>query len=292
MIPWYLLALGGAVFLALSEVVGKKVLMHEHALEFTMMRSFFIFLSSFVLLPFVRWELITPSVFLLVFIASLIATAGLLYRMKAVRHLEVSYVSPLMNISPLFLLVISFFLLGERLRTAQLLGVFLMMCGAYLLQGHRHQRFLDPFKRMLSSRHVHHLVFALVALSCLQVIEKFAVGVLGLGAPTYLFLVWLLISAEMLVLEWVRFDMGDIRKDLREDGGLVALAGILLFASVLLGLKTLEYAPVSLAIPIRRSSALFSILIGGRMFHEKNLGRKLLAALLMVLGTALIIIAI
>ncbi|RME30735.1 hypothetical protein D6789_04760, partial [Candidatus Woesearchaeota archaeon] len=96
--------------------------------------------------------------------------------------------------------------------------------------------------------------------------------------------------AELLVLEWVRFDMGDLKKDFREDGKWLALAGALFFISILLGLKTLELAPVSLAIPIRRTSALFSIVLGGRMFHEKNIKRKLSAATLMVLGAALIIV--
>lgn len=290
MVPWFIFAFGGALFLALSEVIGKKVLMHEHALEFTMMRSMFIFAASLVLIPFVRWELITPPVFFLIFIASIIATAGLLFRMKAVRHLEVSYVSPLMNISPLFLLIFSFFLLHEQPRMTQIAGVLLTITGTYLLQGHRHKRFLDPLRQMIHSRHVHHLVFALVALSFLQIIDKFSVSKLGLGAPTYLFLVWLLISAELLVLEWVRFDMGDLKKDFREDGKWLALAGALFFISILLGLKTLELAPVSLAIPIRRTSALFSIVLGGRMFHEKNIKRKLSAATLMVLGAALIIV--
>lgn len=289
MIPWYLFALGGALFVSLSEVIGKKVLMHEHALEFTTLRSVFVFISSFILLPFVRWELITAPIFLIIFIASLLGTAGLLYRMKAVRHLEVSYVSPLMNISPIFLLVISFFLLGERVQPLQLVGILLTVTGTYLLQGHRHKGFFEPLLRMVRSAHVHHLIFALIALSFLQVLDKYIVDILGLGTPTYLFLVYLLISAELLVLEWVRFDMGDIKKDFGEDGKYVALAGALFFLSVLFGLKSLELAPVSVAIPIRRTSALFSIIIGGRMFHEKNLRRKLVAAALMVVGALLII---
>lgn len=290
MIPWYLFALGGALFLALSEIAGKKVMLHEHALEFTTMRSLFVLGLNLTLIPFVRWELITPPIILLLYVASLIATAGLLYRMKAVRHLEVSYVAPLMNISPLFLIVLSVFILGEQISALQGLGIFIMLAGAYLLQGaHRHESIFAPLVRMVRSRHVHHLVFAMIALSILAIIDKFSIDNLGLGAATHMFVLWIFIGINLIGLEYLRFGFEDVTKDLPRDGKWIALAAGFFFVSILLGTLTLTLAPVSLAVPIRRTSALFSIIIGGRMFHERHIGRKLVAAILMVIGAALVI---
>lgn len=288
-IPWYVLALGGALFLALSEVVGKKVMFHEHALEFLTMRSSFMLLLVVTLIPFVEWEALTLPIILFIYVISLMLTAALLYRMKALRHLEVSYVGPLMNLSPLLLLVVAFVFLGERITGMQFLGILAMLIGTYTLQGREHGSLLAPLKKMLSSRHVHYLLFAISVLSLTGVLEKYTITFLGVPPLTHLFVVWLCIGANLLVLDWFRFGLEDIRRDARRDAPWVFSSAALFFLSVVFGLLSIAAAPVSLVIPLRRTSALFSITIGGRLFHERNLMRKLVAAGLMVLGTALII---
>ena len=42
--------------------------------------------------------------------------------------------------------------------------------------------------------------------------------------------------------------------------------------------------------PIKHTSTLFTVPIGGRLFGEHNLGQKLIVAAIMVVGAALLII--
>jgi uncharacterized membrane protein len=46
---------------------------------------------------------------------------------------------------------------------------------------------------------------------------------------------------------------------------------------------------ISLVIPIKRLSALFSTVIGGELFHEKYLLRKSIACVVMIIGAVLIV---
>ncbi len=50
-----------------------------------------------------------------------------------------------------------------------------------------------------------------------------------------------------------------------------------------------EAASVALAIAIKRTSVFFAVLIGGGLFKESNLLRKIIATLLLIIGAILII---
>ncbi|MFH1589978.1 MAG: hypothetical protein ABIB43_05410 [archaeon] len=49
-------------------------------------------------------------------------------------------------------------------------------------------------------------------------------------------------------------------------------------------------AAISLIIPIKRTSSLFTTLIGGKLFHEKNLLIKILASIIMIWGVVFILL--
>ncbi|RME52416.1 EamA family transporter [Candidatus Woesearchaeota archaeon] len=292
-LPWYLLALTSAVLIAAATILTKHVLGHEHALEFSSVRALFNTALLLPLVPFLPWQTLTwQSVLLLYFIAVMTA-AGILYRTKAQRHLQVSFTTPLQNFSPLFLLVISFFFLHETTTPLQLIGVFTMLAGAYLLQTTPHQSPLKPIQLFLTSKHVHYIVFAMIVLSLAQAVEKFFFNTfVGTSILLYLFLLWLFITINFLILEYFRFGIKDILPDIEKDWKWFLTIAAINIVSVTISLAAISQpsTKISLFIPVRRTSAFFVVLIGGKLFKEDNIPRKLLASTLMILGSVLIIL--
>jgi uncharacterized membrane protein len=53
-------------------------------------------------------------------------------------------------------------------------------------------------------------------------------------------------------------------------------------------IKAIKIAPVSLVISVKRISVFIAVVIGGKLFNEKNLFRKALATAIMVAGAIMI----
>jgi uncharacterized membrane protein len=49
-------------------------------------------------------------------------------------------------------------------------------------------------------------------------------------------------------------------------------------------------AMIALIIPIRRLSTLFSVIVGGRMFHDHYLFHKIISTFIILAGTVLVIL--
>ncbi len=82
-------------------------------MEFSTVLAIFNFLIALVLLPYINFELPIKTLGLM-YLASIFGSIAFLFVAKAVRHMDVSIVSPLMTFSPAIVVVLAFFILGEK----------------------------------------------------------------------------------------------------------------------------------------------------------------------------------
>lgn len=285
---WILYALGSAVFHALGSIFDKKVMRHEHALEYGATKGVF-FLFLVFALPFVRLDFAWQT-YAALYGITIIFCAGNLYYLKSLRHSQISSAIPLMNISPLFLLIIAFVLLGETPSGMDVFGVFLLIAGTYGLQlAHSGKSFLAPFRLLVKSKYALYMVFAMVVFSVTATLEK---GIInnGFDALSLLVIGRLMIGFNYIVLESAKHGFHEIIKDVRKDGRSTffsALFGIISAAFYFLALAT-PGALVSLVIPVKRTSTMIAALVGGRLFHEDNILQKVIACVVMIAGVAII----
>lgn len=287
---WYMLALLSAFLLSLARVIEKKVLAREHALEFSAASGIFRVVVLLLLIPMLHLALPDPKVLALMYIVSLIACAGFLYRSKATRHMPISEVDPLFNISPLLLAVLGYFLLDERISLINGAGILLMATGVYILELDDTHHPLQPLRKFLGSRAIHHVGFAIVAMSLNAILDKFILTTYV--TPTvYLFWVFMFISLNFILLDLYRFGWKDVKGALATMPIWTALATCLHLMNIIVYLIVLAIpgALVSLIIPLRRTSTLFSTLIGGSLFREQRLPQKLLAAAIIIAGAYFVI---
>lgn len=288
---WALYALGSAFFHASGSIISKKVLAHEHALEYGAAQGLYS-LILLLALPFIplgySWQ-----TYLSLYVISLIFTLANLYYLKSIRHAELSTTIPLMNISPLFLLVIAFILLGETPGTTAIVGVILLVIGMYLLQlgVARTKHLLQPFITLAKSRYSLYMIFAVLIFSFIATMEK-AVLNDGVHFLSIFVIVRLFLGTNYLLLETYKNGYKEVIKDVRQDGLPVfgaTMASLLSDVFFFLAISV-PGALVSLVIPVKRLSTFLSALVGGKLFHEAHLGRKLIGCGVMLIGVVLVVL--
>lgn len=284
---WLAFALGCAILAGFSAVVSKKALRKESALEFSAALAI---VNVVVSIPLIYWIDLDVSAFLLglVLLTALTAAGGFLLTAKALKHMDISIISPLRNFSPAFTAFFAIILLSEQLNPMHITGIGTLIFGSYVLEVNfkKHDLF-TPFKKIASSKYVHLLFLSMVFYGMSSVAGKYA---LSFADPiTLLFLLQLFISIIFVVymLIW-RAGATDIKAGFKRAGWLIVIIAVLTVSYRVLQWKAMEIQYVSLVIPIKRLSTLFSTVIGGELFHEEGLAQKAVACLIMIAGATLI----
>ncbi len=284
---WYFFAITTAVLVSIYTLVEKKALMKEHAMEFSAVLAIFNFLISLVLVPFIKIDF--PIKLLgLIYLASLMGAVGFLHIAKAIRHMDVSLVAPLTTFSPAFVVVLAYFILGEIVTIIQIGGITLLIMGSFLLESKNHGT-IKIFTRTFKSNYFYYMFFALTLYGFCAIIDK---AILKTVSPvTYLPIINFFLAFNFIVFIIV-FHNGfqGIKNGIKSNGKWIFLVAVLISLSRLSQYQAFSMAYVSLVIPIKRMSAFFATLIGGKVFHEKNLAKRVFACVIMLCGAFLVIL--
>lgn len=281
---WVILTLASALFLTFQRLVQKKVLHKEHASEYLTTFSIvaWIFLLPFLpnldfSLPLATWTLLIAK--------SILLSVSWLLITRAYKHMEVSTVEPLKNISPVFLLLAAMLILNEFPTKAQIFGIFLVVCGGYFIESIMHPKLMNNPFRLFKGKYAHFLIIAALISGISGVLDKFIMR--ETDAFTTTFFMFFFSSIILFVHQHVVYKgLRDVKKVIAKDGLLMAVIVMLTLASDWLYFYAvgLQDSYVSLIVPLRRMSSLFVILIGGEMFHEKKLIEKALSCIVMLVG--------
>lgn len=286
---WIILTLGCALFASLSAITQKKVLQKQHAMEFITVFAILNSVLSLFLLPFVNFSF--PLYYLIViYIISWVGTIPLLLFAKALRHTEISKTSPILNIEPVILAVLAFFLLSEKLALTNYLGIALIMFASNFLGEEKY--YMHPIKHLRHFRHSKYSLFAfgaVIAYAVCAILDKTVLN-MGVSPVTYIFLIHCFQAVNYLILLTIFHDgFKGVTHGVKTAGKWILLVAVLTTTARVLQMHAVSIAMVSLVIPIKRLSTLFSVVIGGRLFKEKRIMQKSIACLVMILGAILVI---
>jgi drug/metabolite transporter (DMT)-like permease len=283
-------AMLSAVLVAAASITEKKTLMKEHAMEFAAVLAVTNLFLSLFLIPKVSFDFSTKLFWLMVFVA-ILATVAYLFVAKAVRHMEISVSSPMLNFGPAITAVLAFLVLGEGLSLLQVSGITLILVGAYVVEvDHKISNLKDPFIKIVKSRYMHYIFLALAIYGVTSVIDRYVLT-RGVNPYTYLFFVHVFVACFFLVLISVFHDgFKGIRHGYKSAGRYIFLVAAFTFAYRLFQLFAVSMAFVALVTPIKRISTLITTIVGGKMFHEAGLHLKVAGCVIMVFGVVLIIL--
>jgi len=288
MIEWYTFAFASAIFTSIAAVIEKKTLLKEHALEFSTVLAILNVLLSLFLLPLVDFNF-PSNLWFLIIIAGIFAAFAFLLIAKAVRHMEISSVSPILVFAPVFVLISSIIFIKENANLNQFIGIGFMVLGLYVLETHKHD-FLSPFKIMIKSKYIHYILLALILYSFSAIIERYILRDGLMNIYTLLFIAQIVVSIVFIILIFTLHDgYKGIKHGFKNAGKWIFFIAILTIAYRLLYNQAISMESVFLVSPIKRLSSIFVILLGGELFHEKHILKKVLATLIMLVGVFFVI---
>ncbi len=293
---WVIFALMSAIFFAIKDISAKKWLSKDTNSNQLLAGEYiivFIFLSMFFSTR-INFESFYSLGGYYTLKALAVGGSTLLY-FSMLKKYEISTVSPLINLSPLFLLFLSFIFLSEAVTSTQIYGILLMIICTYFLETTtHHHRKKNPqkthIKDLFSKDKPFFITTAVILLlMCFAAIfDKIILKTVDVYTNMFFTSIVILAVMASLHLKQLKYPIQAIREILTMPVIFVAVFSILSNFMILFAMAC-PNTLVSLIIPIRRSSTLFSSLFGGLLFHEKHLFKKLIAIAGMLVSLLLIV---
>lgn len=294
---WYTLALIAAFSGAIVGLLQKKTLQREHTVEYITMLT--VTKLCLFLLAFGPSLSLRVSYFQLTWliVAGLMGSLGFFLIAKAIRHVELTTVLPLLTLEPGFTVLLAYLALGETVSRFQLSGILLLLIGAYVLELHRHphgekpadhRRFLLPFRELASNPAGKFAFWALGLLSISSVVDRFLLQ--QIRPTTYTFYTLTTMAVVYVLLFLGRRKRVDVfQKGNRRTVLLIVAISIAHLTSIISQATAVSLVAVGLVVSIKRLSILMDVIVGGRLFHEHHLKQKIAATVIMLLGVAFLV---
>ncbi len=283
---WISIMLCSALFFALNHIIKKKILEDADVLDMMIVNGCIGFI---MILPFagaVSFD-VSGKNLILIMLNALLAYSGSVLLNIAYKNCEISTVSPLLNINPLFIIVISYFVLNETLNSVQFSGVFLILAGGYIITLKDIRSFFQPFTSM-PKKYFLVVLGTLLLWSFCPVINRLVL--FEVDSLSYLFFFVQFIFVIQVVMLVVTRRYSGVIQLTKKSWPLLCLACFCWIVSDLLHLAAIAVptAVVSLVMPAKRVSNLFTVVLGGNLFKERNLVLKAGACTLMLAGLFII----
>lgn len=281
-----LLALIAALFSSFKGIARKHVSRDFSSVEIGYLGQVY---GVLLLLPFVAWRYLevgitlNTGVFTAVLVSTAIILASTYLYIEALRITDISITEPLRNTSPIFVALLEPLILEINFQTLVIGAALLGSLGSYVLVAK--DSMLTPIENMKNKGALMSILVAFI-LAVYSIAQRF--GATNADPLIFLYLTYL----TSLVGFWIwkrKESEGNItlgsyfRKDVFALGTVTALG-------VVAGIFAYSMISASEVTVIKQSSAVFSVLIGGRFFREEDLVRKLIGAVIIGLGVLLVVL--
>jgi drug/metabolite transporter (DMT)-like permease len=209
----------------------------------------------------------------------------LILYVKAIKLSPLSLTIPFMALSPVFITVIAFFLLGERPDKSGIIGIFLITIGAYLLNAKASRiGLLGPIKAITQERGSVMMIIVAIIYSITSTIGKIAVQH---SSPIFFgFFYPLLLTISLSMVVGIK---GTLHQVVSRPLTFLSI-GLFTAIMILFHFIAISMADVAYVISIKRTSLIFSIFYGWIIFKEVDIGARLLGSGLMLAGVVSIIV--
>lgn len=285
-------ALLSAFFTSLKDLFGKKASggLDEYIVALSL-RVFSI--PLFLLLFFFSGSHLPENfVFSTTFLSALViggllnVLANILY-MRALKLSDISLTVPLIAFTPVFLLVVAYFILGEAPSLFGIGGIALVVLGAYFLNIAKFREgFFRPIQALFAERGPRIMFLVAFLWSITSSIDKIGVT---LSSPLLWVLatdIFILVVMVPIVYFFSRSSWEKVKQHVRA----LSFVGVSEGIASLFQMMAISTTLVPYVIALKRTSILWSALWGGLFLKEKDFVSKMAGIGIMVIGIACIVI--
>jgi transporter family protein len=284
---WAIFAFSSSLLAGINTILQKETLKKLHAVQLMTVSTIVVAVACLGFLPFYNFSVDFRQISLIALFTIMQAFA-LIFTIRAMRHLDVSVVSPFFNLGTALTAVMAYFFFKEALTSIDIAGIFLLIAGGYILEL-KGKNLAQPIKEVFRSSSIHYLLGGVLLFSTGYLLSKF---ILETMQPIP-FLVYQQMG-NLIIFSAITFFVYGGTKDIKQgfaDGKwLIPAMAVLLILENLFMYKALKTGEASLVVPLYRTWTLWAVIFGGRVFHENHLLKRTIASVLMILGAAIILI--
>jgi uncharacterized membrane protein len=284
---WFLYALLCALFLSTSDVFAKKAL--KNVDEYVVAWGRLIWAAPFILctVPFTSVPPITSKFWIALLILLPFEITAIILYIKAIKASPLSITTPFLGLTPLFLIVTSFLILGELPDKSGFFGIFLVALGAYSLNLSKTKTGpLGPLRAVVKEKGSLLMVIVALIYSITSILGKIAAQN---SSPVFFSIVYVIV-VPFLLLPVVYFNTADGALKQAFSNPNFILLGFFYGLMILCHLNAIVLVEVPYMISVKRTSLLFSIIYGRLIFKEKGFYERLTGGLLILIGILFITI--
>ena len=288
---WFFIALLSAVLSAFAAITQKKVLFNRGALEFSFLLSIANLLLSIPFFFAINYSHLNTTNMSVLFIKSVIGVGAFLCVMIALKNLNISNALPLLALTPGFVAVFAFLLLGESLKSTEVIGLALLIVGTYILESKSFKDIIFPYNIFIKSKYHRFILLALLLFTASSIMDKLLLIRLNLtpiALTAIQHLYFAVLFAAIYLFYAVKTKLPKIKLN-RKDFGWIILISVLTIGYRYTQMVAVSLASVAIVLAVKRTSVFWATIIGGRIFNEDNLLKKTFAVIFIVVGTILIL---
>jgi drug/metabolite transporter (DMT)-like permease len=285
---WLGLAILTAFFESLKDVFSKKSLkfLDEYLVACAGMA-----IASIALLPIlavVGIPKLGPNFWMALTIGGSLNVVAYTLYVKAIRLADLSLMSPLSTLTPLFLLITSPLIVKEVPTVWDAVGVFLIVIGSYVLNLNASASgFWGPLRSIFRNKGTRMMVVVAFIWSITSTFDK--VGVMN-SSPIF----WAIVlfgSIALGILPLIILNSKNPIQGIRSHWRLLLAAGLANGIGVGCQMVAVGMVAVTQVIAVKRMSGLVSVIFGHFLFGEKGIRERLLGAGIMVTGVVVMTIS-
>lgn len=286
---WAILALGAALLTSFNPILYKRMLKDAEVTVVVWGVTLIALplLGIFTAISTPSWPALDRTFALAILAAAGLNTLAHLASVRALKLADASLVTPLLVFSPVFTLLLAGLLFDEVPSARRLLGVVLVLAGAYWLAHDPGTGWRAPFRSLALKPGVAYVLLAGLLWALTPLLEKVAIRHTAPESPRVAALVSAGLLCSMLtpaVLGRGRMAIGQLGAHRRE----LALAGLVAGSAPVLGYTALSLGYVGYVTTLFRLSTVFTVIWSALFLGEPGQRQRLPASGVMVLGAMLV----
>lgn len=285
---WIIYSLLTAFSLATSDSLTKRALVSRDEYFVAWTRLLFALPVLVPILFFIEIPSLDRTFWLATLCALPLEIAALILYTKALKVSPISLTMPFLALTPLFLIIMAYIIVGETVSIYGGIGIMLVVLGSYTLNLHKMKYdLLEPVKAIFREKGSVMIILVAFIFSITASLGKVAIdhsSPIFFGS-FYFVLITILFTPIAMVKN--RGGLKISKKDILP----LSSIGVTFALMIIFHMLAMSLVNVAYMISIKRTSLLFSILYGHLLFKEEKIAEKALGAIIMFLGFVLIIIS-
>ena len=287
---WVILSLLSAFCLATSDALAKKAVIGENEYLVAWSRLVFTLPVLIAALFFAPIPELDADFYRAFCIALPVELVTIILYIKALKASPLSLTLPFLALTPVFLIAVSYVLLGEAVSAQGSIGILLIAAGSYILNIEEVRKgVFAPFKAIAREKGSLFMIAVALLYSITSSMGKMAIEH---SSPVFFGATYFIVLNIAYIPVGLYMGRNDMQPFIREKRYVsLLLPGFFYGLMVVAHMEAINLTKVAYMISVKRTSLLMGVLYGYVLFREENIRERLLGALLMFVGFVLVVTA-